>query len=139
MIHDIDFVNYILGAPTSIKCNYIPGFLSNHDYINAEWYYHDKNIKVKIEGGNIFHSKFPFQAGYIAKFEKASMVYNTLNGQMVQIAKNNQLEEIFTGDDGEGYYNEIEYFAKCIKDNSMPFKCMPESSLKAIQLCYNHL
>jgi predicted dehydrogenase len=28
LIHDIDYVNYILGKPGSIKCNYLPGLLS---------------------------------------------------------------------------------------------------------------
>src|SRR5665647_3540734 len=62
LIHDIDYVNYILGIPGSIKCDYLPGLLSKHDYISAMWNYFDKDIHVKIEGGNIFHSSFPFQA-----------------------------------------------------------------------------
>jgi predicted dehydrogenase len=139
LIHDIDFVNSILGMPGSIKCNYLPGLLSKHDYITALWSYFDKDINVKMEGGNIFHSSFPFQAGYMAQFEHASIQYSTIKGDFIQIATDSKLEEIPSGSAGDGFYNEIAYFAQCIIQNRAPVDCMPESSLQTIQLCYDHI
>jgi len=137
-IHDIDFANYVLGPPASVKSSYLPGGLSDHDYISAMWSYADKNVHVKIEGGNTFHSNFPFQAGYMAQFEKASVLY-TSSGNVIRIADDSSIYEVPSGDAGEGYYNEIDYFAQCIKNNMQPTECMPESSLESIKLCYNHL
>jgi predicted dehydrogenase len=139
LIHDIDYVNYILGKPGSIKCNYLPGLLSKHDYITALWSYFNRDLNVKIEGGNIFHSNFPFQAGYMAQFEKASVQYSTIQGDVLQIATDSKLEEIPSGQAGEGFYNEIAYFSQCINQNRPPVECMPESSLQTIQLCYDHI
>ena len=139
LIHDIDFVNSILGKPGSIKCNYLPGLLSKHDYITALWSYFDKGIDVKIEGGNIFHSSFPFQAGYMAQFEKASVQYSSGNGDKIQIASDSDLVELPSGQAGDGFYNEIAYFARCINQNRLPVECMPESALQTIQLCYDHI
>ena len=139
VIHDIDFASYALGIPSDIKCSYLPGGLSKHDYISAMWSYKDKNVKVKIEGGNTFHSNFPFQAGYMAQFEKASILYTTFKSDIIQIADDDSIREVPAGDAGEGYYNEIEYFARCIKTNTQPVECMPASSLESIKLCYNHL
>lgn len=139
VIHDIDFANYVLGIPTDIKCNYLPGELSKHDYISAMWSYKDKNVHVKIEGGNIFQINFPFQAGYIAKFEKASILYTSINGDIIQIADDDNIKKVPAGDAGAGYYNEIAYFAQCLKNNTQPAECMPSSSLQSIQLCYKHL
>lgn len=139
VIHDIDFASYILGLPSEIKCNYLPGGLSKHDYISAMWGYPDKNLNVKIEGGNTFHSNFPFQAGYMAQFEKASILYNSFRGDIIQITDDNSIREVPAGDAGEGYYNEIAYFVQCMKNNTQPTECMPESSLQTIRLCYNHL
>ncbi|MCX6222662.1 MAG: Gfo/Idh/MocA family oxidoreductase [Bacteroidia bacterium] len=139
VIHDIDFANYVLGLPSDIKCSFLPGGLSKHDYISAIWGYHNKNVKVKIEGGNTFHSNFPFQAGYMARFEKASILYTSLNGDIIQIADDNTIKEVPDGDAGSGYYNEIAYFSQCMKNNTQPTECMPESSLQTIRLCYNHL
>lgn len=138
-IHDIDFANYVLGLPTAIKSSFLPGGLSDHDYISAMWSYTDKNVHVKIEGGNTFHSNFPFQAGYLAQFEKASVLYSSSGGDIIRIADDNSIREIPAGDAGEGYYNEIEYFAQCMENNTQPTDCMPASSLESIKLCYNHL
>ena len=139
VIHDIDFASYILGLPSEIKCDYLPGELSEYDYINALWSYKNRNIQVKIEGGLIFNCKFPFQAGYMARFEKASILYTSLKGDIIQIADDDNIKEVAAGDAGAGYYNEIEYFSQCLKNNTQPAECMPASSLQTIQLCYNHL
>ena len=89
-IHDIDFANWIAGMPSEIRCSYLPGEYSKHDYISAMWRYNDSDLHVKIEGGFTFHSSFPFQAGYMARFEKASMLFTSLRGDIIQIADNEQ-------------------------------------------------
>lgn len=139
VIHDIDYANYVLGSPSEIKCNYLPGGMSNHDYISAMWNYKEKDVHVKIEGGNTFHSNFPFQAGYMAQFEKASIMYTTLKGDVIHIADDKSIKEVAAGDAGTGYYDEIAYFAHCLKNNVQPEECMPLSSLQSIKLCYKHI
>lgn len=139
VIHDIDFASYLLGLPSDIKCNYLPGNMSKHDYISALWSYENKNTHVKIEGGNTFHDNFPFQAGYMVQFEKASILYTTFKGDFIQIASGKKIEEVPAGDPGLGFYNEMEYFARCLKNNAQPYKCMPASALESIKLCYQHI
>jgi predicted dehydrogenase len=139
VIHDIDYAGYVLGLPSEIKCSYLPGEFSKHDYISAMWSYKNKNVHVKIEGGLTFHSNFPFQAGYMAQFEKASVLYTSLKGEVIVIADDQSVKEVPAGDAGSGYYNEIAYFTECMINNSQPAECMPASSLQSIQLCYNHL
>ena len=139
MIHDIDFVNDLLGVPGQIDCNYLPGALSEHDYISALWTYKNKGIKVKLESGNTFHSNFPFQAGYMANFEHASVFYSTLKPETIQVADNDKVEEIPASDGTDGFYNEIDYFASCMENIQKPLRCLPQSSLETIKICYKHL
>ena len=75
----------------------------------------------------------------MAQFENASVLFTTLKGDIIQIADNDRIKEVPAGDGGDGYYNEIAYFAECLKNNTQPAECTPESSLQAIQLCYNHI
>jgi len=138
VIHDIDFALHVLGKPEKIKSYSIPGKLSNHDYIDAIWDYPGNNITVKIEGGNMFHSTFPFRAGYIAFFEKATVFYSTLWEDSILITDNNRKVEITVAKPEGGYYNEIEYFARCIEKNIQPVECMPNDSLETIRTCYSH-
>ncbi len=139
VIHDIDFAGYALGFPEKIKSECFPGSISRHDYVSATWSYKSKNIRVRIEGGNTFHSLFPFQAGYMARFEKASVIYNSFKGNILNVADNNGLREIVLEDAVDGYYNEIDYFTKCIEKNELPEKCSPVSSLESVKLCYRHI
>lgn len=137
VIHDIDFLNYALGSPTKIESVCYPGSLSMHDYIIAHWYYRD--VKAKIEGGNIFHSDFPFQAGYMARFENASVIYSSLKPECIQLCTDNNVCQVPAGDVMDGFYDEIDYFASCIENGTEPLICTPASSLKTIELCYDHL
>ena len=139
VIHDIDFINHLFGAPDNIESSYFPGALSAHDYISAFWTYTDKNLKVKLEGGNTFHSNFPFQAGYMANFENASVLFTTLKPEIIQVANNEEVKEIDAEEGGDGFYNEIAYFYECLEKGQKPEKCLPESALETIRICYEHL
>ena len=139
LIHDIDFVNYLFGTPDNIDCKYLPGALSKHDYISSFWTYSDQEFTIKLEGGNTFHSNFPFQAGFMANFEKASIFYTTLTPAIIQVANNDEVKEIGAEDGGDGFYNEIDYFTNCLYSNEKPEKCTPESALETIRICYRHL
>ena len=138
VIHDIDFVQWALGIPDTIESTTLPGKLSRHDYLNAIWKY-KAGVNVKIEGGNIFHTNFPFQAGFSASFEKASIVYSSSNPENIIIATNKESTEIPAGNSMEGYSGELDYFVECLKNNTKPEKCMPESALQSIKLGYKHV
>lgn len=137
VIHDIDFLNYVLGVPLKIESVCLPGSFSPHDYITAHWYYRD--VMARVEGGNIFHSSFPFQAGYMVQFEDASVAYTSLKPEFIQVCRKEKIELIPAGDSNDGFYNEIDYFASCIKNDEEPVECKPASSLQTIQLCYDHI
>lgn len=137
LIHDIDFLNYALGCPDKIESDNRPGALSMHDYIVAWWRY--KNVTAKIEGGNTFHSMFPFQAGYMARFEDASVAYSSVSPTTIQICTDNNITNLAIEDPNQGFYNQFDYFADCIERGSDPILCMPESSLMSVELCYQHI
>ena len=140
VIHDIDFVIYALGRPPDeITASNLPGKLSNHDYVSANWKYRQQNILVRIEGGNIFHSALPFRAGYMAKFENASIEYSTENPETIKVSDNKGTATIDAGKPELGFRNEISYFYECIENSVAPSECMPEASLRTIETCYRHI
>lgn len=139
LIHDIDFAQYLLGDPDWIEAKYLPGSLSSYDYISAFWDYGNSGTTVKLEGGNTFHTNYPFQAGYMAAFEKASVLYTTLQSDVITISNDEKKETIEAEDGSDGFYNEIDYFYTCITSGQKPARCMPESSLETIKLCYRHI
>ncbi len=139
LIHDIDFAQHLLGKPDGVEAGYLPGSLSNYDYISAIWDFDNSDTRVKLEGGNTFHASFPFQAGYMAAFEKASILYTTLQPEVITISNDETKETIQAEDGSDGFYNEIDYFYSCISKGQKPALCMPESSLETIKICYRHI
>lgn len=139
VIHDIDFVQSVLGQPDSIRSIILPGKLSNQDYVSAFWRYNNSGVEVKIEGGNTFHSTFPFQAGFAAQFEKASVLYTSLKPETISISTDIETKHVPAGDANDGFSSEVEYFTSCMEAKTSPVECTPESSLLTIQICYDHL
>ena len=137
LIHDIDFLYHALGCPDKIESNSHAGYLSDHDYVVAWWHY--KHTIAKVEGGNTFHSMFPFHAGYMARFENASVIYSSLSPTTIQVSTDISNTTFEVEEPDSGFYNEFDYFAGCIENGRDPLICMPESSLKSVELCYQHI
>ncbi len=133
VVHDIDFALDIFGKPHAFTSDCLPGRLSRHDYIHSVWTYPGRT--VKIEGGNIFHSAFPFRAGFMATFERASVCFSTQNPQFIQVSDESQTWQVAAGNSEDGYYDEIGYFYDCLEGKLRPEKCMPQDSLATIQMC----
>jgi predicted dehydrogenase len=139
VIHDIDFLHYMLGAPDAVDSVCFPGVLSRHDYVCAFWRYAGREWHVKVEGGNTFPSPFPFEASYKAVFEKATVVWNSNNGLDMKIINDESVETVPLDDAGEGYRKEGLYFADCILHDREPSACSAESSLETIRICRKHV
>ncbi len=140
VIHDIDFATFALKhAPEEIESTVLPGKLSNHDYVNAIWRYPAKNIIVKIEGGNIYHTNYPFQAGFTAVFEKATISFSTHMPEHIFIDDHAGREKIDAGNLDEGYFNEIALFSESMESGILPEKFSPESALETVKLCARHV
>ena len=138
VIHDIDFAQWLLGVPENINSKTLPGRLSNYDYVNANWKY-ENGTNVKIEGGNIFHTSFPFQASYIACFEKASLMYKSSDPESIIITTDTETKFVPAGDAMEGFSEELAYFAQCLDNGEKPDLCTPESARQTIEICYKHI
>lgn len=138
VIHDIDFMRFLLGEPDELTSTCIPGALSDYDYVCAFWRYRNRDLQAKIEGGNIFPSRLPFEASYKAVFDKATVVWNSGNAMELKVINDAEVETIPLSDPNDGYRDEGLYFADCIINNRFPEYCSAESSLQTIRLCIRH-
>lgn len=139
VIHDIDFAQWVCGVPDKISASYLPGKLSSHDYISGLWHYENSALQVKIEGGNTFHTAFPFQAGFAARFEKASVLFSPNDVENITIATDTTTKQVPVSDPNKGFADELDYFVSCVTENKQPEKCTPESALESINICYRHI
>lgn len=139
VIHDIDFAQWACGIPDDINAHCLPGKLSNYDYVSAMWKFNNRDLHVRIEGGNSFHADYPFQAAYHARFEKASVHYSSGHPDNIIVAADGGIREIPAGNANDGFAGELEYFFECINSEAQPVNCTPESALETIKTCYRHI
>lgn len=139
VIHDIDFAQWVCGVPDHIDAHCLPGKLSDHDYVSALWRYNQSSVRVKIDGGNVFHSSYPFQAAFSARFENASVCFSTKDPGNIIVASDADTNLVPAGDADDGFFNELDYFAECLLKNEKPEKCTAESALGSIRTCYRHI
>lgn len=134
-IHDIDFVQYVLGEPKKVGGVYHK-LKNNNDFIVSNLVY--DNCTVTVQGA-WYNYKLPFSASFDAVFQngilelKDNQLYK--NGNKIDI-KRNELSSssginINTTD---GYGAEIQYFVNCIATGTSPKTVTPESSQKSVVL-----
>jgi len=131
-VHDVDFVNYLLGAPDEILASSRKAAPDSVCEVIHAVYRYQGGSQVSIYGG-WSEVQIPFQAGYEAWFEKG-FVRLDQNGLTVydDPASLNQRPAEYTP--GDAYFNEIQYFLECVENDREPEECPPESARDSLIL-----
>lgn len=134
-IHDVDFVNYLFGAPESILASgrsVSPE--SPCQVVHAIFQYKD-GPQVSIHGG-WSEVQIPFKAGYEAWFEKGFVRLDTGQSPALTCFDNAAALDEKPADyqPGDAYTNEISYFIECVRNNLDPIECPPESARDSLAL-----
>ncbi|MHB9138703.1 MAG: Gfo/Idh/MocA family protein [Victivallaceae bacterium] len=127
LIHDLDFVNYCFGAATEFKIN-----VHRDEYWEVSLQY-NYEAAISVKGG-FLHRHTAFAAEYAATFERGSIRFSTLQPDIVHVGTDSGSQAVTVS--GDGYCEELKYFAECIARRISPVRCLPESSMKAIELCH---
>ena len=134
-IHDIDFVQSVLGMPDKITA-YKTGIKNNSDYVVSSMTYGDTLVTCE---GTWYNCSIPFKASFLAVFqngyvELSDKLYK--NGEPVVIEQK-AAETIDLGinvGNDNGYLAEIQYFVDCVNNDKEITYVTPESSAKSVEL-----
>ena len=135
-IHDIDFVQSVLGMPDKIS-SYTTGIKDNNDFVVTNMQYGDTLVTCE---GTWYNAKIPFHATYLAVFqdgyvELSDKLYR--DGKEVVFDNQNKAEEVDLGinvGNDDGYLKEMTYFVDCIVNNKSTYYVTAESSAKSVEL-----
>lgn len=136
MIHDLDYVQSVLGMPDSISGIY-HALRDDNDFAVANLMYGDTIVSTEATW---FHTGIPFDASFLAVFENGFVklaggeLYR--NGEKVDLgaAKCANEDLGINVSNADGYGVEIRYFMNCIKENKAPEMVTPESSYNSVKL-----
>jgi predicted dehydrogenase len=134
-IHDVDYVNSLLGMPDRVQATgRALGTPDALDAVHALYDYHD-GPQVHIVGG-WSTAQIPFQAQYEAWFERGVLRYDgradptlTLYDDLTQTSP--QPAEFEPGD---AYYAEIAHFLDCVERGVEPDRCPAHSARDSLVL-----
>jgi predicted dehydrogenase len=138
MIHDIDFMQYVLGEPNEITGVYreLDDSLTNYGFIN---YIYD-GFAVSIESGWYKDQKTRFQSTFKAVFENGNIILDS-HGNLydcndaVDLSNVEQLEKTEVNiNNVNGYAAEIQYFIDCINSGKPNDLALGESSARSVAL-----
>jgi predicted dehydrogenase len=121
LIHDVDLVQHLFGAPQAISAT------GSGDLMTAQLYY-PGGLAIDITGG-WYHGGFPFSMEYTVTTDRATFHYDSQS--LVQCRYPEGSYEIEPAD---GYTSEIAYFAECVRDGKQPSRCPPRESAEAVRL-----
>lgn len=145
-IHDVDFVRYILGSPVTVKSE-IFSVNDNHEHIFSLYKY--KQAIVSIEAGWNNPVSMPFVMEYRVSFEVATIVFDSSKTPCISIYTNegdilqpSPEEEFGIENQGfggnlsnlAGYYNELDYFLNCLKNDDVLVDISLEEGIESFRL-----
>jgi predicted dehydrogenase len=134
-LHDIDFVNDLLGMPDRIQATARTSpATGSYDTIHALFTY-DDGPQIHIRGGWSM-AQIPFQAGFDAWFERGFIRLDGRNDPPLQVFDNLTKAEARAAEyeKGDAYYDEIAYFLRCVETGTQPDRCSPRSTRDSLVL-----
>lgn len=147
-IHDTDFLVSLFGKPQKvISQGFYKKSSGGYSHVLTQYFYKDVPI-VNATGGWMAPESFGFNVSYSAMFEKGVIEYkyyclNSLKTTLIEyigkkkiVKEKLNIEPNFLGD---VYKREIDYFVDCVQNNKKPEECMPESTLKSLEVLFKEI
>jgi len=131
-IHDVDYIQYLLGMPESITSYGIQN--KNNSIIHIVSQYEYDGHLITAEGGWAMMPTFVFEMGFTLILERATVVFTTRNQPTIQVFP--AQGEVFTPElpQNDGYFNEIAYFARELQGISQPQIITPQQARDSVRL-----
>ncbi len=140
-IHDIDYLRYLMGDPKKIDC------YGDNKYIKSILMYDD--CIAEIENGWDFPKSFPFNAGFRADFEEASLTLQgkSINiyeatGRLLQVEPDNDYTDERMGEKISslgGYFYELKYFYDCLQSGKEIEIATLTEAVDSVKLIYKEI
>jgi predicted dehydrogenase len=134
-IHDVDYVNSLLGAPQSLIASARQASPGSASEVIHSVFSYANGPQVSIQAG-WSEVQIPFKAGYDAWFDKGFLRYNpaAANPLVFFDDANRVQEQPAACPPGDAYLNEIQYFLDCVLFDREPLACPPESARDSLLL-----
>jgi predicted dehydrogenase len=118
-IHDMDFVTWIFGMPKKIKSVGTKSVYGGWEQI-VTVLEQKCMANSSIEACNLMPEGYPFKSQMRILFEKGCIEYDSTGQNTLAVYRPGKEKEYPSIEYGDGYQRQIDYFIKCILENTEP-------------------
>ncbi len=132
-LHDADFINSVFGMPSAVMSYGTDVYSGGIDDSITIYFYDAQDIPYISSEGSWARSRFSGQLA--AVFEKATIEIGTPDGAVIYSPEKGTRKlplKVKTNP----YFNEIAYFAKCVKSGKQPELATPWSTRESLRLIF---
>jgi len=132
-IHDVDYVNYLLGVPDRVQASARKSEATGtYDVVHAQFMY-DDGPQVHLYGGWSV-SQIPFRSSYDAWFENGFIRYDGQQEPALTVYDDEGHSQQPAYHKESGYFREIVYFTACVGKDLNVSRCSPDSARASLAL-----
>jgi predicted dehydrogenase len=143
-IHDVDYIHYLLGVPTSVRSVSVDEMSVYASYIKTQYFYAGlPGVIVEAEGA-WWQGEVPFAHTYRAVFEGATLIFDSqklmvyegggVGPKVIEVGSEAKMGGAINLQNTGGIYNEIAYFVECLRTGKPPTVITPEQSLDSLRM-----
>lgn len=132
-IHDTDYVQYLLGMPKSVCSHGAKGPGGYLIHVVTEYEYGPDQVIV-AEGGWGMSPTFGFEMSFNLVLEKATIVYDLTRKPMLRVCPAEGKEFTPPVAAGDGYQQEIDYFARTVRGETLKPVITLEQSRNSVRI-----
>ncbi|HKJ69605.1 MAG TPA: Gfo/Idh/MocA family oxidoreductase [bacterium] len=132
-IHDTDYIHHLFGMPEAVCSGGTLGPQKELLHMGTQYFY-PEDIMVSAEGSWIMSDTFGFEMSYHMMLEGATLVFSSAGDPTLRVLPDSG--DPFTPDlpDGDGYFWEIDHFAKRVMGEAVPEVTTPEQSRDSVKI-----
>jgi predicted dehydrogenase len=132
-IHDVDFVQFLLGPPTGVFSTGVNASDGSVDHVVTQYVY-PGGPTVYAEGGWLLASGF--NMAYTLLCERATLDFDLARrADAMQITEQGHSTHVITYDGPDGYGEEVRYAVQCALEGKSPAIVTSQDGLRALQIC----
>ena len=131
-IHDTDFVYYLFGKPRAVSSRGYSKTSGRIDHVVTQYDYEQVPL-VQAEGSWCMQGGFTFEMRYTVNFETATADFDLSRPDPLIVSQDGKAQPVGCGS-GDGYLNELSYFAQCVQNARPPATVTAQDAVAAIHI-----
>lgn len=133
-VHDIDYIQHLLGRPKSVISTGITRFSGAIDHVVTQ-YEMDGGAVVTAEGSWIMSEGYPFTMEYTANFERATAEFSaSRKADALKVYEDGKEPVVIPPSPGDGYVNELQYMVEAVRNGTPPSVVTVRDGLSAVEI-----